>query len=250
MFYIIYKTINLLNGKIYLGKHQTDNLEDYYLGSGLLITEAIKKYGKNNFKKEILFIFDNEKEMNSKEKELITEEIVKDPNYYNIALGGEGGPLFKNKKHSEETKKKMSQSKKGKTTPEETKKKLSAKLSGRTFSEETKKKMSESKLKMTEETKDKMKKNALNRSPELQRKMTEASTGWNHSLETKKKLSQVASNRSTETKKKMSEANTGKKFYFNIETGDTIYTHNECPIGYIPGRYSDYIRKVNNKNDK
>ena len=42
-FYLIYKTTNLLNNKIYIGSHRTDNIEDDYLGSGTLLKQAIKK---------------------------------------------------------------------------------------------------------------------------------------------------------------------------------------------------------------
>lgn len=110
-YYLIYQTTNLINGKMYIGKHITININDSYLGSGVYLNKAIKKYGKENFKKEILFIFDNELEMNEKEKELVNESIVNDPQYYNIMLGGEGGDTWSRfgRKHSEETKKKISQ---------------------------------------------------------------------------------------------------------------------------------------------
>ena len=49
---IIYKTTNLINGKIYVGKDYHNNPE--YLGSGVIIKRAVKKYGKTNFKKEII----------------------------------------------------------------------------------------------------------------------------------------------------------------------------------------------------
>lgn len=51
----IYMTTNLINGKKYIGKHKGE-LNDSYLGSGTLLLRAIKKYGKENFKKEILYI--------------------------------------------------------------------------------------------------------------------------------------------------------------------------------------------------
>ena len=70
MFYTVYKTTNLLNNKIYIGLHETEDLNDSYLGSGILLKQAIKKYGSNNFKKEILFVYDNKIEMINKEKEL------------------------------------------------------------------------------------------------------------------------------------------------------------------------------------
>ena len=104
MYYIIYKTTNILNNKFYIGKHQTNNLKDSYIGSGKALVQAIKKYGRQNFKFEILFYLNSEEEMNAKEKEIVTEEFVKNPQTYNLTVGGEGGPVFKGKHHSEKTK--------------------------------------------------------------------------------------------------------------------------------------------------
>ncbi len=89
MHYIIYKTTNLINNKIYIGQHITNNLDDGYLGSGKNLHKAIKKYGKENFKKEILHIFDNFDDMDSKEIELVTEEFVKRSDTYNQIIGGQ-----------------------------------------------------------------------------------------------------------------------------------------------------------------
>jgi len=68
MFYIIYKTTNQINGKFYIGKHQTNDLNDGYLGSGTLLKRAIQKHGRQNFKKEILHVFDNEEEIRKVKK--------------------------------------------------------------------------------------------------------------------------------------------------------------------------------------
>lgn len=87
MFYTIYKTTNTLNGKYYIGKHQTLNPNDDYLGSGKRLRYAIKKYGRENFIKSVLFIFDNEADMNAKEKELVV--LAEDS--YNLCEGGHGG---------------------------------------------------------------------------------------------------------------------------------------------------------------
>lgn len=94
MRFTIYQTTNKINGKIYIGKHQTENPDDSYLGSGIALKNAIKKYGIENFKKDILFDFDTEKEMNIKEKELLTEEFVKRKDNYNKGVGGEGWPAL------------------------------------------------------------------------------------------------------------------------------------------------------------
>ena len=107
MYYIIYKTVNLINNKYYVGKHLTSDLNDNYLGSGKALVASIKKYGKNNFKREILFHLNSEEEMNQKEKEIVTEELVNDPMCYNMTLGGEGGPIFLGRHHTDETKQKL-----------------------------------------------------------------------------------------------------------------------------------------------
>jgi len=91
MFYTIYKITNKVNGKIYIGKHQTKDLDDGYMGSGKWLKYAIQKYGIESFTKEILHVFDNEQDMNAKEKELVTEEFVKENTNYNLCPGGQGG---------------------------------------------------------------------------------------------------------------------------------------------------------------
>lgn len=94
MFYIIYKTTNVINGKYYIGKHQTKNLNDGYFGSGKLLKRAIKKYGLENFHREILFICKDERHMNTFEKILVVPD--KEINY-NLCFGGKGGFSYINK---------------------------------------------------------------------------------------------------------------------------------------------------------
>ena len=78
----------MLNGMIYIGQHTTTNPNDAYMGSGKYIVRAIKKYGVENFKKEILFECASQEELNSKERELVNEDFVNRKDTYNLVMGG------------------------------------------------------------------------------------------------------------------------------------------------------------------
>jgi len=96
-YHYIYKTINLINGKYYIGMHSTDNLNDGYVGSGKRLWYSIKKYGKENFKCEILEFLPDRRSLKDREKELVNENILKDSMCLNIKQGGEGG--FSSEEH-------------------------------------------------------------------------------------------------------------------------------------------------------
>jgi hypothetical protein len=99
--------VNNVDGKVYVGKHQTLDLNDDYLGSGKHLRNAIKKYGIENFSKEILFIFDNEDEMNAKESELVTEEFCSLDTNSNLCSGGKGGWSYINRSRTSEEQSKL-----------------------------------------------------------------------------------------------------------------------------------------------
>ena len=121
--YIVYKTTNVLNGKIYVGFHSTNNLEDGYLGSGELLQKAIEKYGPQNFERKILFIFDNQTDAQNKEREIVNESFVNDENTYNLVTGGnicilkgKSNPFY-GKSHTKESRDKISEKAKGRPNP-------------------------------------------------------------------------------------------------------------------------------------
>ena len=131
----IYLTTNLINNHKYLGKHY-GYLDDDYLGSGNLIKAAIKKYGKENFKKEILHISKDAEENSSIEHLLIVQlQLVDDPNFYNLSAKVDGFDKTQNKDYTktEEFRKKMSEVTKGDKNG----------MYGRHHTEESKKLMSE-----------------------------------------------------------------------------------------------------------
>lgn len=161
MFYI-YRITNKINGKTYIGQHKYKKLNDNYIGSGKLIKRAQKKYGIENFEKEILYSrIQYKATADDMERFAIAKERTLGKAEYNIADGGQGGNLgeevnkklrgennpFYGKRHSEEAKKKMSEARKNKKfghCSEETKRKIAEGNKGKHFSEERKKNIAES----------------------------------------------------------------------------------------------------------
>ena len=168
---VVYKTTNLINGKFYVGKDQ--NNDPSYLGSGKRFKLALNKYGRDNFKKEIL---EHCTDSNINEREIYwieaTNAIEKG---YNLATGGTGGDLgpIVNAKRAE--------SLKGKQQSEATKAKRRASLEERehTWGD-----------KISESMKGKTWKQQYPRTLEHREKLSKANTGKTHSKETIQKLSE------------------------------------------------------------
>ena len=221
---IIYKTTNLVNKKIYIGQDSKNNPE--YLGSGAIVKKAIKKYGKENFKKEILEeINDTHEIINEREKYWIKYYNSTDNKIgYNISLGGQTGFML-GLSHSDETKKKFSEYRKGKFTGDKNS------MYGKHHSDESKKKMARPQFgdkngmygkHHTEETKNKVREKVSGEKNHF--------FGKKHSDETIKKISEAAKKRKTNPNSKKIFAN-GLVFnngseaskYFNISHGTVSY---------------------------
>ena len=89
-----YKITNNLNNHYYYGIHSTDNINDGYMGSGIRLQYAYKKYGIENFTKEILKYFGTREEAAEYEAEMVTEQLVKDNECYNCIVGGDSFNLI------------------------------------------------------------------------------------------------------------------------------------------------------------
>ena len=90
-YYYLYQITNLVDAKIYVGVHMTQNLNDEYMGSGKVIKRAIEKYGTDNFRKDILEFFEDAETMYAREKEIVTSEFLLREDVYNLRRGGHGG---------------------------------------------------------------------------------------------------------------------------------------------------------------
>lgn len=90
-YHFIYKTINLLNSRYYIGMHSTNDLEDGYLGSGTYLKRSLNKHGEENHKLEILEFCKTKDELKSREKELINLNEIAKKECMNLKVGGTGG---------------------------------------------------------------------------------------------------------------------------------------------------------------
>ena len=205
MYGYIYKITNNLNGKMYIGMHRSKSFDESYWGSGKIITDAINKYGKDNFSREVILECDSEDELCKAEERIIRElNCVESDEYYNLKDGGVGKfPVFlgeangmygvhrfgelnpnygKHHVFSDEIRKKMSDAHKGKKLSDYHRQRISEGNKGRKMSDETKLKLSiKAKNRVgwhhTEETKLKMSKNNAMNKEEHRIKVSKALRG-------------------------------------------------------------------------
>lgn len=262
----IYKITNKVNGKVYIGKSKDIKARwkkhiQRSKTSYLHLYSAMRKYGLENFSFEVLFeTARNDRLMDFWEVAMIAEYQAMNKNFgYNNTRGGDGCSP------SEATRQKMSNSQKGKKHSEETKRKLSE--IARNPSKETREKMAIAKRgcklsidhkqrialaarNISDETREKMSRASTGRkhSEETKEKMSQARKGWvpseetrrkmsfnarNMSIETKEKIANAARNISDETREKMSQAKRGKTWWTNGVSSVLCF---ECPCGFWKGR--------------
>lgn len=181
MYGYIYLRENLITGAKYIGQHKYNKPEiDWnYPGSGIKFLEDYFKLGPGCFSYEILEIINSKEEANKKEIYWIKKYNTYENNFhYNLTPGGESSPAL-----DEATKKKLAISKTGQYASKETIEKLSLAHKGMKHTEETKRKISESQYHKTKE------KTYTKHTLETIEKISKRLVGHKHSNETKQKIS-------------------------------------------------------------
>ena len=212
-----YMVTNNINGKVYVGCHSWsgEGLDPNYYGSGIAITSAVKKYGKENFQVEVLYYYETVEECRKDEERILTEYNVKEcPYSYNLknaAVGWTSEDITEEHRKnlsqamtgrtvSDETRRKISQANKGKTLSDETRRKLSQANKGRTVSDATRQKISQTLKRITA-------------SDEHRKNLSQAMTGKNNPMYGKrgKDSPNYGKHRTNETRQKLSQAQNYKK---------------------------------------
>jgi len=126
-YYYVYKTVNLINNKFYIGVHKSKTKHDKsYFGSGVALSRAIEKHGIENFSNTVLAYYDSLQDAYAAEKLMVTEDTVNQKDCYNMIPGGKGGSA--NYLMTEENLERMRQPK-----SQQVKDKISATLKGKSY---------------------------------------------------------------------------------------------------------------------
>lgn len=118
----VYLITNIVNGKKYIGSSRKPQIDENYYGSGKAIKCALKKYGKNNFTRSILWQGEGDAR-DIESKWLKHFNASANSQFYNMTNDARGNGLHK----------------------EDTKRTVSEKLTGRKFSKEICEKISKAK---------------------------------------------------------------------------------------------------------
>lgn len=267
--YCIYCITNKINGKTYIGQHRTNNLNDRYMGSGIILHQAFEKYGIKNFSKLILAVTETKESINILEKFFIALYRSEGKAEYNMAAGGDGGFVLRNA--SEEKlnnwKIKIGKKSKGHVVSEEARQRISKAHTGMKFSEEHRRRIGEAsrnrhpseetKLKISLAQKGKKKKPMSEKGKENIRLAHLGQIPWNKgkslpplSEETKLKMSLAQKGIKKKPMSKIGRENVGKSHLGKIpwNKGKSTGYHwwnngvenilsKECPEGFVPGYF-------------
>ena len=263
IYYTVYKTTNLINGKIYIGCHQTEDPHDSYLGSGRVLREAIDKHGIENFSKEVLYVFDNADDMYAKEAELVDKDFIQNRSNYNLAEGGVGAnsecmkewwkdeefrdkmiPILKEAQQKPEVKEKISKASSERWEDEEFREMMSEIRREIWKDPKYRKKMSESTKRTWNDPKYRERMHSIHKeicnTPEYKKRKSEEMKRYFEDPENRKRVSNQFKDvpKSEEHKEKIRKASLGKIWIYSPELDKMSKIPKDDPIpeGWVKGR--------------
>lgn len=195
MYHYVYLITNIQTNEKYIGKHSTNNLQDGYLGSGVIIQKILSSKKRDCLKKEILQFYNSEEQAYIGQEQYIKQyNAVESDEFYNLCEGGRNHLMTQDikqkisKKAKERLKNKQNHPMYGKHFSEQSKQKIKETIkknyengyvnpnTGKKLTEEEKEKIRQFRLgtHLSEETKEKISissKRRFQENPELRRKM-------------------------------------------------------------------------------
>lgn len=229
----LYRIINNINGVEYIGVHRTENLNDGYMGSGKLLKRAIRKYGTENFTKEILQLYPTYKQALLAEKKMVTLEYIESDDNYNLREGGYGRCGW-----SSECRQKMSQNKRDKW-------KNDAKFRDKML---TINRSTTRRDKISKSLTGKKRKNPQNKNLDKIRKTAETHKGMKRTAQAKQNMSTAAINAPLDVKRRRS--GRGMIYIYNQETAQVkrVSKMSIIPEGWARGTGPKKSDKYKNMN--
>lgn len=242
MYGYIYKITNVLNSKVYVGKHKYPKAEidPKYWASGVLINRALKLHGEANFTRKLLATADSKEELNLLESYWISNLDCRAPRGYNLTDGGDGAPNL-----DEETRYRMGRGHRGIPRSEELKQRTSQTLKGRPHSEEWVAKIAASlagrkPAKSTVEGNKKRKRNSRWINNGIEEHMLQFGSsipeGYMEGRLRNPFPNQRGIPKSSEIVEKISAKKKGSRWHNNGEIEIMLQSGQEVPEGFSPGR--------------
>jgi group I intron endonuclease len=203
---IIYKIVNNINGKIYVGQtiqKLVRRIGYHFWQNKTPIQKAMNKYGIQSFTVSVIDSAYSKEILDEKERYWIKQLNCKSPNGYNLTDGGEGlgnptdeirkkiSKISTGRKLSVEAREKISNSLKGRSVSKKTRERIGNLNRGKNLSDETKRKMS-------------LSSKGKKKSEQFKENLRMVRTGWKLSEETKKKIREKAKGRKVKKHSRMS----------------------------------------------
>jgi hypothetical protein len=225
-----YKITNNKTGRIYIGVHRTDNLDDGYIGSGKLLKRAIQKHGISFFTKEILMFFETYKEALAYEKKIVTPEFIEESTNYNLKEGGYGGCRW-----SQYQKKCQSNNMKAKWQDYEFREKMLDVLRAPSRCENISNRVKQWIIDNPELHKQRMDK--INLNPEKKEKTANAHRNTKRSTEACTNIRNGIKKSLEDEQVKIRRSGRGSKYYYNPQNKEVkrFYNTADVPEGWVPG---------------